>query len=57
MRERRHAVWVVAAFVAGATISAVFAIINPADPGQYDVARASGTIGDPNELAAVLVAG
>jgi O-antigen ligase len=57
VRERKHAVWVMAAFVAGATISAAFAIMNPVDPGQYDVARASGTIGDPNELAAVLVVG
>jgi putative inorganic carbon (hco3(-)) transporter len=57
VRERRHALWVVAAFVAGASVSAVFAVMNPVDPGQYDVARASGTIGDPNELAAVLVVG
>jgi O-antigen ligase len=57
VRERKHAVWVFAAFVAGATISAMFAIMNPVDPGQYDVARASGTIADPNELAAVLVVG
>jgi O-antigen ligase len=57
VRERRHAMWVVAAFVAGASVSALFAVMNPVDPGQYDVARASGTIGDPNELAAVLVVG
>lgn len=57
IRERRHAVWVTASFVAGATIAAVFAIIYRPDPGQYDVARASGTVGDPNELASVLVAG
>jgi O-antigen ligase len=57
VRQRRHAVWVTAAFVAGATIAAVFAIIYRPDPGQYDVARATGTVGDPNELASVLVAG
>jgi O-antigen ligase len=57
IRERRHAVWVAASFVAGATIAAVFAIIYRPDPGQYDVARAAGTVGDPNELASVLVAG
>jgi O-antigen ligase len=57
VRERRHAVWLVAAFVGGATIAAVVALIYRPDPGQYDVARATGTIGDPNELAAVLVAG
>jgi O-antigen ligase len=57
IRTRSHAVWITAAFVAGATIAAVFAIIYRPDPGQYDVARAAGTVGDPNELAAVLVAG
>lgn len=57
VRERRHAMWVAAAFVGGATIAAVVALIYRPDPGQYDVARATGTIGDPNELAAVLVAG
>ena len=57
IRERKHAVWVTASFVAGATIAAIFAIIYRPDPGQYDVARATGTIGDPNELASVLVAG
>lgn len=57
IRTRRHAVALVAAFVAGATIAAIFAILNPPAAGQYDVARAAGTVGDPNELAAVLVAG
>jgi O-antigen ligase len=57
IRRRRDAVWFVAAFVAGATIAAIFAILNPPATGQYDVARAAGTVGDPNELAAVLVAG
>jgi O-antigen ligase len=57
IRKRRDAVWLAAAFVAGATIAAVFAIAYRPDPGQYDVARAAGTVGDPNELASVLVAG
>jgi O-antigen ligase len=57
IRSRRDAVWLVAAFVGGATIAAIFAILNPPAAGQYDVARAAGTVGDPNELAAVLVAG
>ncbi len=57
VRERRHAIWLAAAFVGGATIAAIVALIYRPDPGQYDVARATGTIGDPNELAAVLVAG
>jgi O-antigen ligase len=57
IRERAHARWAIGAFVVGATVAAIFAILNPPHPGMYDVARASGTIGDPNELAAVLVAG
>jgi O-antigen ligase len=57
VRRREHAVWMTSAFVGGATIAAIFAIIYHPDPGEYDVARASGTVGDPNELAAVLVAG
>lgn len=57
IRKREHAVWMTSAFVGGATIAAVFAIIYHPSPGEYDVARASGTVGDPNELAAVLVAG
>ena len=46
-----------AGFVAGATIAAVFAILNPPTPGSTTSRAHSGTIGDPNELAAVLVAG
>jgi putative inorganic carbon (HCO3(-)) transporter len=57
IRNRKHARWAVGSFVIGATVAAIFAILNPPHPGLYDVARASGTIGDPNELAAVLVAG
>jgi O-antigen ligase len=57
VRRRNHAVWMTSAFVSGATIAAIFAIIYRPDPGQYDVARAAGTVGDPNELASVLVAG
>jgi O-antigen ligase len=57
IRKRKHAVLMTSAFVSGATIAAIFAIIYRPDPGQYDVARAAGTVGDPNELASVLVAG
>jgi O-antigen ligase len=57
IRTRKHAVLITSAFVTGATIAAIFAIVYRPDPGQYDVARAAGTVGDPNELAAVLVAG
>jgi putative inorganic carbon (hco3(-)) transporter len=57
VREPKHARWVAGSFLSGATIAAMFAILNPPAVGQYDVVRATGTIGDPNELAAVLVAG
>jgi len=47
---------VIAAFVAGATISAAYGIVvQPSASTGLD--RLSGTFGDPNELAAVLVAG
>lgn len=57
IRKREHAVWMTSAFVGGATIAGVIAIIYHPSASMYDVARASGTVGDPNELAAVLVAG
>jgi O-antigen ligase len=53
VRTRDQLMWVLAAFVAGATVSALygFAVPNASVPG-----RLTGTIGDPNEQAAVLVA-
>jgi O-antigen ligase len=57
VREAKHARWVLGAFVFGASVAAIFAVLNPPTVGQYDVVRATGTIGDPNELATVLVAG
>jgi O-antigen ligase len=57
IRRREHAVWMTSAFVGGATIAAIIAIIYHPSASEYDVARGSGTVGDPNELAAVLVAG
>lgn len=54
LRTRRDVGWVVAAFVAGAAISAGYGIALPTE--GTDVGRLSGTVGDPNEFAAVLVA-
>jgi O-antigen ligase len=53
VRTREQLLWVLAAYVAGATVSALygFAVPNASVPG-----RLTGTIGDPNEQAAVLVA-
>ncbi len=58
LRKRRDVVWVVGAYVAGAAIAAAYGIAAPpTSTGGADVARLSGTVGDPNEFAAVLVAG
>jgi O-antigen ligase len=53
VRTREQLLWVLAAYVAGATVSALygFAFPNASVPG-----RLTGSIGDPNEQAAVLVA-
>lgn len=56
--ERRRAIWVVAAFVIAATASATFGLVSApsADQGG-EVGRVGGTLAEPNEFAAVLVAG
>lgn len=53
IRRREHFVAVIAAFLAGAALSAVYGLLQSAGP----VGRLSGSIGDANEQAAVLVAG
>jgi len=56
VRERRHAVWVAAALLVGATFAAVYGLlVQPPEADSLD--RLSGTIGNPNELAAALVVG
>jgi O-antigen ligase len=57
VRERRHATWVAWAWLAGATVATVPAMLNPPTYEDDLTVRISGTIGDPNELAALLVAG
>jgi O-antigen ligase len=57
IRERRHAIWVAWAWLAGATVATVPAMLNPPQYQDDLTVRISGTIGDPNELAALLVAG
>jgi O-antigen ligase len=56
VRRPRHARWLVHGYLAGAVLSAVVGFIAPA-PADGDAARLSGGIGDPNELALVLVPG
>ena len=52
VRERRHVIWLVSAFVGASTLAGGYGLIVPAEG-----ARLGGTIGEPNQLAAVLVAG
>jgi O-antigen ligase len=58
VRERRHFTWVLASYVTAAAASAAYGLLlgSPGTP-EADVVRLTGTIGDANELAAVLVAG
>jgi putative inorganic carbon (HCO3(-)) transporter len=57
IRERKHAIWVAWAWLLGATVATVPAMLNPPTYEDDLTVRISGTIGDPNELAALLVAG
>jgi O-antigen ligase len=57
IRERKHATWVAWAWLIGATFATVPAMLNPPTYEDDLTVRISGTIGDPNELAALLVAG
>jgi O-antigen ligase len=55
VRSPRDAIWVIAAFVAGACLDAVYGLlfVSP-DPGRLQ--RLSSSIDNPNELASILVA-
>ncbi len=55
MRERRHATWVIAAFVIGATVSCVYGLATTSASGGFG-GRLTGSTGDPNAEAAVFVA-
>jgi O-antigen ligase len=57
VRNRRDAVLILAAIVAGACVAAVSAIVAPPAPESAVAGRATGTVGDPNELAASLLVG
>ena len=50
--------WIVGVLIAGAALAAVMGVVAPPPPGgNIDPSRATGTVGDANELAAALVAG
>lgn len=55
VRSRKHVIWLVSAFVAASTLSAVYGLVVSAPTA--DEGRLGGSLGEPNELAAVLVAG
>lgn len=57
VRDRRDVVRVLGAIVAGATVAAISAIVAPPPPESADFGRATGTVGDANELAAALLVG
>jgi len=57
IRDRRDMVRILAVVVAGAGIAAVSAIASPPAAESAVAGRATGTVGDPNELAAALVVG
>ena len=58
VRERRHLTWIVYAFLAGAVLSASVGLTGVTHADRADIyasGRLTGGIGDPNELAAILV--
>jgi O-antigen ligase len=58
IREKRQAVLVAGAFLAGTCAAAIYGLVTPpADPELAAAGRLGGTNLDPNELASVLVAG
>jgi O-antigen ligase len=57
IRKRRDAKLVLGVIVGGAVLAAVFGILQPPEASIATEGRATGTIGDPNELAAALLVG
>ena len=55
VRTKQHVRWLLGAFVAASTLSGAYGLVAP--PPATDQDRLAGTIGEPNQLAAVLVAG
>jgi O-antigen ligase len=55
VRNRRHVVWVLGAYVAGAVLSAVYGFVVSSAPAGY-TGRLTGSIGDPNAEATVFAA-
>ena len=56
VRRREQLVYVLAAFVLGAVLSALYGILVPVAATSADAGRLAGSVGDPNDQASVLVA-
>jgi putative inorganic carbon (hco3(-)) transporter len=56
VRRREQLVYVLAAFVLGAVLSAMYGIVVPVAATSADAGRLAGSVGDPNDQASVLVA-
>jgi len=56
-RGRSELTLALTAIVLGAVLAAIFGILQPPSPSIAAEGRATGTIGDPNELAAALLVG
>jgi O-antigen ligase len=57
VRTRHQAVWVIAGFVAGGALIAVYGLILGPSPDTLETDRLLATVRDPNYFAAALVAG
>jgi len=57
--KRQHLIWVLGAYLGGAFLTAIVGIAGGSSSEQFgpysDASRLSGGIGDPNELAAILI--
>ena len=57
LNDRKRVLWVIAAFVLGATVNAVYGIAFPPDADAGGISRAEGGAGTPHEFATMLAAG
>jgi O-antigen ligase len=57
IRDRRHLIWVMAAYAGGAAFSAVYGFVHPVAATNAFSGRLTGSVGDPNAQATVLAAG
>jgi O-antigen ligase len=56
VRERRHVTWVFTAYVLGTAISCLYGFVHPTSQASSFAGRLTGSLGDPNAEATVLVA-